>query len=123
MNIWLAAAGAQGVLAVAAGAFGSHALQARLSPEALHTFEIGADYHLPHAVALAVAAALIAIRPAPALTAAAWLFFIGATLFSGSLYLLATTGARPLAFVTPVGGVMLIGGWAALCIAGLNWRP
>ena len=120
MNGWMAAAGFQGFFAVAAGAFGAHALRARLDEAAMHTFETGAAYHLPHAAVLAALAALMAARPTMDLGLSAWLFFAGMSLFSGSLYLLALTGLRPLAFVTPLGGLMLLGGWLALAVAGLR---
>ena len=41
-----------GFLAVAAGAFGAHALRARLSPELLAVFETGARYQMYHALGL-----------------------------------------------------------------------
>ena len=82
-------------LAVALGAFGAHALKARLSPELLQTFETGVRYHLYHALALfAVAFALTQWETSSWPVAAGWLFVIGIILFSGSLYLLAITGVR-----------------------------
>ena len=39
-------------LAVALGAFGAHALKARLSPEMLAVYEVGVRYQLAHALAL-----------------------------------------------------------------------
>ena len=48
------------------------------------------------------------------------LFIAGTVVFSGSLYVLALTGVAWWGAVTPVGGVLLIAGWAALAL-GL-WR-
>jgi uncharacterized membrane protein YgdD (TMEM256/DUF423 family) len=107
-------------LAVAAGAFGAHALRARLTPELLAAFETGARYQMYHALAL-LAVAWAAARWAPpglSIRAAGWLFIGGTVLFSGSLYLLALTGARWLGAITPLGGLLFLGGWIALA-AGL----
>jgi uncharacterized membrane protein YgdD (TMEM256/DUF423 family) len=109
-----------GLAAVAAGAFGAHALRERLSEQALGTFETAARYHMYHALAI-LGAAWLAERAGGG--AAAWAglaFGVGVLIFSGSLYLLALTGVRWLGAITPVGGVALLGGWALLAIAG--WR-
>ncbi len=111
---------ASGLVSVAAGAFGAHALKARLSPEMLSVFEVGARYQMYHALAL-VAAAWVAGRwPGPAGLAAGWFFVVGTVLFSGSLYLLAVTGARWLGAITPLGGAAFLAGWA--CLAWAAWR-
>src|SRR5947208_15385711 len=82
-----------GFLGVAFGAFGAHALKARLSPEMLAVFETGVRYQMYHAFAvLIVAAAIGHIGAARLLTIAGWAFFAGVLLFSGSLYALALTG-------------------------------
>src|SRR5215208_4962946 len=73
-------------ISVAAGAFGAHALKARLSPDLLVVFETGARYEMYHALGL-VAAAWAASRAPAAAGAAAWagwLFVLGTVLFSGS---------------------------------------
>ena len=41
-------------------------------------------------------------------------FLLGIILFSGSLYLLAITGMKPLGMITPIGGVLFIVGWVLL---------
>ena len=106
-----------GFFAVAAGAFGAHALKSRLSAEMLAVFETGARYQLIHAVAvLAVASALIQLQ-IPLLRTAAWLFLAGSVFFSGSLYALALTGIRILGVVTPFGGLMFLAGWLVLAVA------
>lgn len=106
-----------GFLGVAAGAFGAHALRARLSVDLLEVFETAARYQMYHALAL-IAAGWVAGRwPGGAATASGWLFVAGTVLFSGSLYLLALTGTRWLGAVTPLGGLAFLGGWAALAWA------
>lgn len=108
------------LLAVAAGAFGAHALRARVEPDLLAVFETGARYHMYHSLALLLTAWAAARWPGSATRAAGWLFVAGIVVFSGSLYLLVLTGTRWLGAVTPVGGVALILGWLALAWAG--WR-
>jgi uncharacterized membrane protein YgdD (TMEM256/DUF423 family) len=121
MRRFLAASGAiSGGVAVAAGAFGAHALRARLEPGLLIVFETGARYQMYHALAL-LAAAWLAGSGAP--VQAAWagrLFIAGTVLFSGSLYLLALTGIRAFGAVTPLGGITLLAGWTLLALAALR---
>lgn len=108
-----------GLLAVAAGAFGAHALRARLGPDLLATFETGARYQMYHALALLAAAWLSTRSPAPQAVWAGWLFVVGTVVFSGSLYALALTGHRWLGAVTPIGGLAFLAGWACLAWAAL----
>src|SRR5213592_1183392 len=109
-----------GLVAVAAGAFGAHALRERLDPPMLQAFETAARYQLVHAVATVLVAVVAERRRSRALSAAGWLFLAGAVLFSGSLYALALTGARAWGIVTPLGGLCFMAGWLALAV-GL-WR-
>jgi uncharacterized membrane protein YgdD (TMEM256/DUF423 family) len=108
-----------GALAVILGAFGAHALRARLAAADLETFETAVRYQMYHAFALLAAAWLIS-RSAPGAAAAAWSFLAGVVLFSGSLYLLVATGARWWGAVTPFGGLAMIAGWILLAVAA--WR-
>jgi uncharacterized membrane protein YgdD (TMEM256/DUF423 family) len=108
-----------GGLAVALGAFGAHALKARLSAAELETYETAVRYQMYHALALLAAAWLIS-RNAPGASSAALFFLIGVVLFSGSLYLLVATGVTALGIVTPFGGLALIAGWAML--AWGSWK-
>jgi uncharacterized membrane protein YgdD (TMEM256/DUF423 family) len=114
------AGGLLGFLAVAAGAFGAHALRARLPPDLLSAFETGARYQMYHALALLFVAWAATERPNAAVRAAGWLLVVGTVCFSGSLYLLALTGTTLWGAVTPIGGVLLLAGWLAL-VVGL-WR-
>lgn len=111
---WLAAGATLAFLAVAAGAFGAHALKAQLSEEALGWFETGARYQMYHALALVALAAVAPRLAVGAGTATGWLWLAGVVLFSGTLYLMAFTGVRWLGAVTPLGGVCLLAGWAWL---------
>ena len=107
-------------IAVAAGAFGAHALRARLGPELLAVFETAARYQMYHALALIAVAWAISRWGTPQLRAAGWLFLAGTILFSGSLYLLALTGVRGLGAVTPFGGLCFRAGWLLLAFG--VWR-
>ena len=108
------------LLAVAAGAFGAHALRERLAPDMLAVFETGARYQMYHALGLLAVAWAVARWPGSAACLAGWLFLAGTLLFSGSLYLLTLTGQRWLGAVTPLGGLAFILGWAALAWAALR---
>jgi uncharacterized membrane protein YgdD (TMEM256/DUF423 family) len=112
--------GASAFVAVAAGAFGAHALRARLSPDRLAVFETGARYQIYHALALWAVAWALTRWPGPTVRAAGWLFVAGTVIFSGSLYLLSLTGARVFGAVTPLGGLALLAGWLALAVG--VWR-
>lgn len=98
---------------MALGAFGAHGLKAVLArhdtTEIWHTAVL---YHLVHAVVMLT---LALTRPQ---ARGPWIsLLIGIVLFSGSLYVLAVTGLRPLGAITPLGGVaFLVGwGWLAFC--------
>ena len=114
-KLWLALGASYGFLAVALGAFGAHALKAKLTPDLLAVWKTGVEYHFYHALAL-VAVGLLArqLQPSGALTAAGVCFALGVLLFSGSLYALALSGVRVLGAVTPFGGLLFLVGWACL---------
>ena len=110
-----------GLLTVAFGAFGAHALRQHLDTHALEVFHTGVQYQGLHALAL-FGTGLFALQAGPSrwLQAAGWSFVGGSLLFSGSLYALAITGSRAFAFVTPVGGTLFLIGWLCLSIAALR---
>ncbi len=103
MKILSIAAAVSGAIAVTAGAFGAHGT----SGEAAEWLQTGAHYQLIHAIA-----ALVAIRMAAC--GAAWCFVGGAVVFAGTLYAMALGAPTWLGAVTPIGGLMLIGGWVWL---------
>ena len=109
-----------GGIGVAAGAFGAHALRARLEPRLLEVFETGARYQLYHAIAMLAAAWIVTRFPGPLASASGWLFLAGTVLFSGSLYAMSLTGVRALGAITPLGGVGFIAGWACLALAAMR---
>lgn len=107
-------------IGVAAGAFGAHALKARLSPDLLAVFEVAARYQMYHALGLITCAWAVARWPGPLPAAAGWLFVAGTLVFSGSLYALALTGTRWLGAITPLGGLAFLAGWLCLAAAVLK---
>ena len=116
MHLWLFLAALNGLLAVAAGAYGSHGLAVT---ESAHrdVFMTAVQYHMWHALAL-FAVAWLAQRPeapgAAAVRVAGWAFTAGIVLFSGSLYALGLTGSVPVPGAAPAGGLSFFVGWSAL---------
>jgi uncharacterized membrane protein YgdD (TMEM256/DUF423 family) len=104
-----AVAGMFGALAVAAGAFGTHALRGHVPPERLDTWHTAASYQLAHAVVLLILASTPGTR-----RSTFGLFTAGILVFSGSLYVLVLLDLPILGAVTPLGGIALILGWLSL---------
>jgi uncharacterized membrane protein YgdD (TMEM256/DUF423 family) len=104
-------------LGVAIGAFGAHGLRGRLTPDMLAVFETGVRYHMYHALAMLLTAALMSRVDGRAIVIAGWSFFAGIVIFSGSLYALALTGVTTLGAITPIGGLAFLVGWGALLLA------
>ena len=121
-SLLVAAAGAAG-LAVILGAFGAHALKARLAPDQLQTFETGVRYQMYHALALVALGLAGSARLGRLANVAGGLFVAGSVGFSGSLYLLTLAGTKGIGLVTPLGGVLLLVGWLVLAIAALKAAP
>jgi uncharacterized membrane protein YgdD (TMEM256/DUF423 family) len=105
-------------LGVALGAFGAHALKARLSADMLAVWQTAVQYHLWHALGLVAVGLLAQHLPASVpVRVAGWLMLVGIVLFSGSLYALALSGTRWLGAITPFGGACFILGWLVLVVA------
>jgi uncharacterized membrane protein YgdD (TMEM256/DUF423 family) len=115
---------ASGFIAVAAGAFGAHGLQATLTPKMLDVWQTGAHYQLVHSVVLLFVGLLGITRPelAKPLNIIGWLFTAGIILFAGSLYALAVTDIKILGAITPLGGLAMLGGWVYLAITAGKLR-
>ena len=108
-------------LSVALGAFAAHGLESRLTADMLAVFQTGVQYQFYHSLGV-VLIGLIAhmLKPTGLLTAAGLVMLAGILLFSGSLYLLTTTGIRSLGMVTPFGGIAFILAWLLLAVG--IWR-
>lgn len=105
---------------MAAGAFGAHALRARIAPEMLAVFETASRYQMFHSLALLAASWACSRWPGAPAQAAGWFFIVGTVIFSGSLYVLSLSGLRWLGALTPLGGLALMAGW--LCLAVSAWK-
>jgi uncharacterized membrane protein YgdD (TMEM256/DUF423 family) len=120
-RLFLLAGALAGFLGVGLGAFGAHALRARITPEMLAVFETGVRYQMYHALALVLTS--LVTSPSAArmsawlVTIAGWSFIVGIVLFCGSLYALAVTGVTVLGAITPLGGLAFLAGWACLGLA------
>lgn len=104
-----------GIISIIFGAFGAHALKKVLTVEQLTSFETGVRYQMYHALFLLFLGTtnLISDRRKKIVYI---LTLIGVLIFSGSIYLLTTReitsiDIRPIAFITPVGGILLILAW------------
>jgi uncharacterized membrane protein YgdD (TMEM256/DUF423 family) len=113
--------GVLGLLGVALGAFGAHALEQHLAESGrTAAYELAVRYQFYHALALMSTGILHQMRPHRLYSTAALLFFVGVVLFSGSLYVLCFTGLRGVALVTPAGGLLLISGWVLFTLAVIS---
>ena len=137
-----------GFLAVALGAFGAHGLkgsegsgflerkyagveskniaghQVPASFKYLKDFETGVEYHMTHALVMGLVGVLLLRQRSRLLSTAAWCFLLGSVFFSGSLYTLVIGGPRwlgiPWGALTPVGGLLLLVGWAFLAVGAIR---
>ncbi|WP_017756666.1 DUF423 domain-containing protein [Calidifontibacillus oryziterrae] len=105
-------------LAVALGAFGAHGLEHKLSEKMMDTWEKAVDYQMFHTMGLFIVA--FAANKWQGSSLIKWsgiMMIIGILLFSGSLYVLSTSGITPLGMITPFGGVSFLAGWTLLALA------
>lgn len=122
----LATGATAAALSVALGAFAAHKLKTLTSPETVAMFQTGVTYQMYHAFALLLTGLLMASYQGKALTAAYWLFLIGIIFFSGSLYAMTmfkvagTEVPKWIGPITPVGGLLFIGGWISILLAVLG---
>ena len=109
---------AMALLAVALGAFGAHAVKARIAPEMMAVYRTGVEYHFYHALGMILAGLAVLHLPGSVLLkGAGWAMLAGIILFSGSLYLLSLTGVRALGVITPFGGVAFLSAWILFAAA------
>ena len=108
-------------LSVALGAFAAHTLKARLPADILAVFQTGVQYQFYHSLGLILVGILVQFyKGSSLLPAAGFLMVAGILLFSGSLYVISTTGIRSLGVITPIGGVAFIAAWLMVAIG--IWR-
>jgi uncharacterized membrane protein YgdD (TMEM256/DUF423 family) len=123
-NRLLLYAGLAGLLGVALGAFGAHALHELLTQrQTAALWQTAVLYNLIHAAGLLGLAGWTsaeAARLPAALSGAAICWILGTILFSGSLYGLALGAPHGFVWITPIGGLLLLAGWILIALHG--WR-
>ncbi len=115
-----------GMLAIILGAFAAHGLKASISEASLQTFETGVKYQMYHALFLILIGNLTVISTKTK-TIILYLVLFGLIFFSGSIYGLATNtltsfNFKHIAFITPIGGLLLISAWGILLINFLKMK-
>lgn len=116
-KLFLLLGSANAMLAVIIGAFGAHALKARLDESLLKIYQTGNEYHFYHALGLILVGVIAMNIPASIwLKVSGWSMFIGIILFCGSLYLLSIFNLRWMGMITPLGGLLFIIAWLSLFI-------
>jgi uncharacterized membrane protein YgdD (TMEM256/DUF423 family) len=105
------------LISIALGAFGAHALAARLDARELNSWHTAARYQTFHGIALILTAFAYEKYPGRAARVASVAFIVGLVLFCGSLYALALGSPRAFGAVAPIGGLAFMVGWGALAAA------
>jgi uncharacterized membrane protein YgdD (TMEM256/DUF423 family) len=128
LRLWLVSGAILGFLGVAAGSFGAHGLKALLDANGqAANWETAVRYCIFHALAILLVGLCAGLPQAAAarglLTAAGWSFLVGTLVFSGVLAALALSGVKILGAIVPIGGVLLLVGWACLAAAGWVCGP
>jgi uncharacterized membrane protein YgdD (TMEM256/DUF423 family) len=109
-----------GGLGIILGAFGAHGLESIISEDAITTFETGVKYQIYHALFLLFLSAQT-FTTEKLNNILFWLILAGVVFFSGSIYGLATNELtsfdfKAIAWITPIGGTLLILSWALVFI-------
>lgn len=114
-----------GALAVIAGAFGAHGLEGKLSPKDFEVWHTAVQYQFFHTFALLFLATLTRYN-LRIIGQCYYVFLLGIVFFCGSLYLLSCrdligwSWLVALGPVTPLGGLLFIGGWIMLAVAAFK---
>ena len=119
-NLFFAFGSGFSLLSVVFGAFGAHALEEKLSPKMLDTFEVAVRYQMYHGIGLILVAWALSQWQNSLTTAAGWCFIAGILIFSGSLYIYSLTNTSWLGAITPIGGLAFVAGWGCLIITAFR---
>ena len=105
-----------GGFAVAIGAFGAHGLKARVDAQVLGWWETAVQYQMWHALAIL----MLGLSGQTWVRLPGWLFAAGVLIFSGTLYAMSFGAPRWFGAITPIGGVLMIAGWAVLALQSVR---
>jgi uncharacterized membrane protein YgdD (TMEM256/DUF423 family) len=118
-NLFIGLGALSAFISVAAGAFGAHALKQVLDTDMLAVYHTAVDYQFFHSIGLIVIGILHKVSPRQSHSFSASAMLAGIILFSGSLYILSTTGIKWLGMITPAGGICFLAAWLILALAYL----
>jgi len=118
-NLFIGLGALSAFISVAAGAFGAHALKQVLDTDMLAVYHTAVDYQFFHSLGLIVIGTLRKVSPRHCHLYAAWSMLAGIIIFSGSLYILSTSGIKWLGMITPIGGVCFLAAWLMLALSYL----
>lgn len=124
-NQWIRIGALLCVIAVAAGAFGAHALKEHLNDYQLDIWNKAVLYQFVHALGICICGVIALHMLESQVIKAAWFFLAGTIFFSGSLYMLSTVDlhgvpVKWLGPVTPLGGLCFMAGWVMLALNGVK---
>lgn len=122
-NVFIGLGALSAFISVAAGAFGAHALKQVLDTDMLAVYHTAVDYQFFHSIGLIAIGVLHKISPRHSHLIAAWTMLAGIIIFSGSLYILSTSGIKWLGMITPIGGLCFLAAWLILAISYLSGDP
>ncbi len=107
-------------IGIVIGALAAHALQRVLEPRQIESLHTAVNYQLFNALGLLLIGLLMRDDPSAALRGVALALIGGIVFFSGGIYLMLAGAPRAFGFVTPIGGVLLIGAWLLFAITMLR---
>ena len=111
-----------GFVFVALGAFGAHVLSRTLGAAEMDWLHTGLQYQGIHTLAILGLAALMLRRKNLWFYWSSALLALGTVLFCGSLYCLALSHLKLWVYITPIGGVCFLVGWALMLVGALRMR-
>lgn len=107
-----------GLLSVLMAAYVDHSISLTLASKARHSISVAVRYHQLYAIVITIIGLIIPLqvnqRMKSWLIRSAYVFITGILLFSFSIYIKSITGMMGLLHATPIGGVILMLGWASL---------
>ena len=121
INYILLIGGLLGLTSVAAGAYIDHVLRYVVDTKILSMVYIGLHYHELYAVIISAIGLVHPKNNSKLLKLSAWIFILGALLFSFSIYTTALTGTLVWIKLTPIGGTLLMIGWFFLICTSINF--